>query len=157
MTTIEAKGHTGQIIFDGQAVTIHRKGLLARGAVGKGQKHLPLEAIAAVQWKPAGAMVNGFIQFTVPGEMSTKNRHGHSTTDAAHDENSVVFTKKQMPEFEVLRDAIQSAKARRATGSVPAAGPSAADRIQQLAGLRDQGLITPYEYEAKRTELLSQL
>jgi len=30
-------------------------------------------------------------------------------------------------------------------------------QIQQLAGLRDQGLLTPEEFEAKKVELLSRL
>lgn len=40
-----------------------------------------------------------------------------------------------------------------ATKALPAA-PSVADRIRDLASLRDQGLITGEEYEAKRKELL---
>jgi hypothetical protein len=40
-----------------------------------------------------------------------------------------------------------------ATKALPSA-PSVADRIRDLASLRDQGLITAEEYEAKKTELL---
>ncbi|MGZ3586843.1 MAG: PH domain-containing protein [Candidatus Limnocylindrales bacterium] len=38
-----------------------------------------------------------------------------------------------------------------------AAVPEMADRLAELKGLRDQGLITPEEYEAKRTELLGRI
>jgi tetratricopeptide (TPR) repeat protein len=57
---VHAKGHNGQVHFDGVYVTITRKGFLARTSVGKGEKRIPLTAISAVQWKPPGALVNGF-------------------------------------------------------------------------------------------------
>lgn len=38
-----------------------------------------------------------------------------------------------------------------------AASPSIAEQIQQLAALRDQGHITPAEFEAKKAELLSRM
>ncbi len=63
----QAHGHNGQVQFDGQYVTIARKGFLARATVGKGEKRIPLTAITSVQWKPAGALVNGFIQFETAG------------------------------------------------------------------------------------------
>jgi uncharacterized membrane protein YdbT with pleckstrin-like domain len=39
----------------------------------------------------------------------------------------------------------------------PAATPNVAEQIQQLAMLRDQGHITPAEYEAKKAELLGRM
>ncbi|HMJ80385.1 MAG TPA: PH domain-containing protein [Candidatus Dormibacteraeota bacterium] len=45
-------------------------------------------------------------------------------------------------------------------GAAPPAAPSAATtatRLEELNALRDQGLITPAEYEAKRAELLQRL
>ena len=39
--------------------------------IGKGEKRIPISSIKAVQWKPAGPLVNGFIQFTVPGGLFT--------------------------------------------------------------------------------------
>jgi hypothetical protein len=64
---IEVKGHTGTIRFDGRMITIVRKGVLARTTVGKGEKQIPLAHVTAVQFKPAGLMVNGYIAFTVGG------------------------------------------------------------------------------------------
>jgi hypothetical protein len=87
--------------------SIVRKGFLARASVGKGEKRIPLASIAAIQWKPAGALVNGYIEFTVPGGRENKSRMGHATTDAAHNENAVVFTKSQMPAFADLRTVIE--------------------------------------------------
>ena len=43
----------------------------------------------------------------------------------------------------------------------PAAAPSAADQLtttlESLAALRDKGLITPEEYEAKKRDLLERM
>jgi Domain of unknown function (DUF4429)/Protein of unknown function (DUF2510)/Short C-terminal domain len=151
------KGHTGQISFDGTWVTIHRKGGLARMSVGKGEKRLPVSSITAVQWKPAGAMVNGFIQFTVPGDNESRSRMGSQTTDAARDENSVVFAKKQMPDFEVLRASIEKAIATPATAVSAAAPPDALEQLRKLAELRDAGIVSPAEFDAKKTEILSRM
>ncbi len=155
---IEARGHNGHVAFDGDYVHIQRKGFLARATAGKGDKRIPITSITAVQWKPAGAFVNGFLQFTIPGGTEGRSRPGASTVDASKDENSVIFTRKQQPAFEALRATVEDAVvASLQTAGPVAAAPSIPEQIQQLAGLRDQGLITPDEYEAKKAELLARL
>jgi uncharacterized membrane protein YdbT with pleckstrin-like domain len=42
-------------------------------------------------------------------------------------------------------------------GAAPATAPDIADQIEKLASLRDQGHITPAEYEAKKAELLDRM
>jgi hypothetical protein len=69
----------------------------------------------------------------------------------------VQFTKAQMPAFAWLRDAIDAARSQPAAAVAQATGPTVAERLQQLVYLRDQGLISTDEYEAKRVELLGQL
>lgn len=155
MTTITAKGRNGTLHFDGQFVTIARSGFLARGTIGKGEKRIPVSSIAAVQWKPAGAMANGFIQLTLPGGNEKQSRFGHQTADAVTDENSVVFTRKQMPDFEVVRNALESAIANRSASA--AAAPDLTAQLAQLAALRDQGVLTDAEFDAKKTDLLARI
>src|SRR5437763_15899124 len=99
---IEVKGHNGQVRFDGQYVTITRRGFLARSSVGKGEKRLHISQITAVQWKPAGLACSGFIQFTVPGGTERRSACGSQTKSAAPDENSVVFTTRRRPASEQL-------------------------------------------------------
>lgn len=157
---MEAHGHNGQVRFDGQFVTITRQGFLARASVGKGEKHIPITSIAAVQWKPAGPLVNGYIQFTAGGQES-RAAFGRQTTDAARDENSVVFTRKQMPQFEQLRAAVQHALAARVQGTPPppAQPPmqqqaSPQERMAQLQGLHQARMISDAEFEQRRQEIL---
>lgn len=155
---IEASGQGGQVQFDGQHVTIARKGFLARATVGKGEKRLHIAQISGIQWKPAGPFVNGFIQFSVPGGNERRSAFGSQTATAAKDENSVVFTKKQQPNFEKLRAALDQAIAgqhapQSATGTTPV---SVAEELAKLAALREQGILSPAEFEQQKARLLGQ-
>lgn len=85
-----AVGAGGYAAFDGDFVTLQHVGL-GRGVVGKGVKRIPLSSVTAVQIKPAGALVNGFIQFTIPGGNERRSGFGAQTRDAAGDENSIIF------------------------------------------------------------------
>jgi hypothetical protein len=104
-----AEGYRGgKVTFDGRFVEISKRGLAAFVSAS-GSKRFPVRAITAVQLKPAGALSNGFIQFTIPGGNKNTARFGQQTRGAAADENSVVFTKKQQPAFEALRAEIERA------------------------------------------------
>lgn len=107
--TITAKGYLGaQITFDGRTVEIARKGLAALSG-GSGSKRIPVRAITAVQLKPAGVLTNGFIQFTIAGGNEVRAQWGRQTFDAAGDENSVIFRRKDTAQFEELRAAVEDA------------------------------------------------
>ncbi|MFK4801696.1 DUF4429 domain-containing protein [Streptomyces sp. MPA0124] len=152
---IEVKGHNGQIVFDGQYVTITRRGFLARTTVGKGEKRIHISQISSVQWKPAGPFVNGFIAFSAAGGNERRSRFGSQTASAVNDENSVIFTTRQKTAFEELRKHVEAAIAAHHTGN-PTAAPttSVADEISKLATLRDQGAITDAEYQQQKQRLL---
>ncbi|WP_406227410.1 DUF4429 domain-containing protein [Streptomyces anthocyanicus] len=152
---IEVKGHNGQIVFDGQYVTITRKGILGRMSVGKGEKRIHISQISSVQWKPAGPFVNGFIAFSAAGGNERRSKFGSQTSSAVHDENSVLFTTRQKAAFEELRKHVEAAIAAHHTGN-PTAVPSAsvADEISKLAALRDQGAITEAEFQQQKQRLI---
>lgn len=152
---IEVKGHNGQITFDGQYVTITRRGILGRTSVGKGEKRIHISQISSVQWKPAGPFVNGFIAFSAAGGNERRSRFGSQTASAVNDENSVIFTTRQKTAFEELRKHVEAAIAAHHSGT-PAASPpaSVADEIAKLAALRDQGAITETEYQQQKQRLL---
>lgn len=120
-----AKGHSGTVTFDGQFVTITREGLLARATHGKGEKKIPIRSISAVQWKEPGALVNGFIQFTILGGTEVTARHGNRTISAGNDENSVVITKPQAAAMRAVKDEIEAALAGPVMATTPAGPPAA--------------------------------
>ncbi|GLW73635.1 hypothetical protein Kpho02_59340 [Kitasatospora phosalacinea] len=148
---IEAKGHNGQVTFDGEYVTITRKGFLARTSVGKGEKRIHISQIAAVQWKPPGKLVNGFIQFTVPGGIERRSGFGNQTNSAIHDENSVIVMKNQAAAFEELREAVDEAIARQHR---PLPTDSLADELTKLQQLAESGALSAQEYESAKARIL---
>lgn len=153
---IEAKGLYGATVtFDGTTVAITRKGFNATVVgPGAGEKRIPLRMISAIQFKASG--LSWYIQFSFSGESTSSRRQ--SMSDLRKDENTVEFGPKERQAFEALRDAIEAARAQEhAPAPVAAAGPTVAERIQQLAGLHDQGLISDAEFEAKRAQLLAEL
>lgn len=111
-----------------------------------------------MQWKPAGGTVNGSISFAVGGGNEARSRFGSQPLDASRGENSVVITKKQMPDFERLRTAVEHALAQR-HGPAPAApaAPDVIGQIRQLGRPRDAGVLTDEEFEAKKAVLLGRL
>lgn len=67
-----------------------------------GTKTIFLRQLTALQFKEAGKVTNGYIQFIFPGSSESKG----GLFDATKDENTVIFSKEQQPEFEKLRDHI---------------------------------------------------
>lgn len=152
---LSAKGTNGTIHFDGQTITIERKGLSARMLVGGGEKRIPVASVTAVQWRKAG-FTTGFIQFTLAGGVERRSRPGHTGGDAQHDENSVTFHSRQQADFEPIRAAIDEAIAQRHAPqpAAPAAGGSIADELAKLAALRDQGIISDRDFETGKARIL---
>jgi len=149
---MQVKGHNGTISLDGTFVTIARTGFLARATIGKGEKRIPVGQISAVQFKRAGWAMNGFIQFTVAGGVERRSQFGSQTNSASHDENSVIFTRSQQPEFEQLRDAVEAAMV--APAPSVAAAPDVVDQLRRLAELRDAGVVNSEEFETAKVRLL---
>jgi hypothetical protein len=86
-----------------------------------------------------------------------KNMMGHHITLTVAGNRSQMRWIKSGGAQELV-EVIQERIGRATAASAPA--PVAVDipaQIQQLAGLRDQGLLTPEEFEAKKVELLSRL
>ncbi|MEH0110633.1 DUF4429 domain-containing protein [Tersicoccus sp. MR15.9] len=155
---IMVKGYTGAIEFDGTFITIHRTGMRARLTVGKGDKRIPISALQGTQWRPAGGLTNGFLQLVISGSSETKSQFGSQAMSAVNDENSVMFTRKQEAEFAHLRQVLDQALAARIAGhGAQPAQPDVTDQLAKLAQLRDSGVVTPEEFEAKKTELLGRL
>jgi hypothetical protein len=148
---MEATGLLGTVTFDGAFVTIRRKGMRALINGSTGEKRLPIGSITGVQWKAPAGVADGFLQFTIPGGNEAR---GVGAGSAYRDENSMPFNRTQLPSFETMRDAIEQAISSRMPPGAP--GPvSVADEIQKFAQLRDNGVISPEEFEAKKAQLLN--
>lgn len=129
-------------------IVISRSGL---GGGSRGDKHIPLSSITSVQIKKPG-LTAGYIRFGILGAIE-----GGRGWSPRSDENCVVFSVHKTGQFSAVRDLIEKLKTR-ATASAQAADQpqqqSIADQIRELSKLKDDGLITEAEFEAKKKSLL---
>ncbi len=90
------------------------------------------------------------------GGIEKRSAFGKQTIDAAGDENSVIVDRKQASAFLALKEAVEAAITQGRSEAHPQA-PDPIDRLRKLGELRDAGLLTPEEFEAKKADLLSRM
>jgi len=133
-------------------VSITPKGLLGFLNKGlQGTKEIPFVSIVAVQFKEAGTVFSGYLQFTILGG----NESIGGLVAAAQDENTFIFahTRNNAMAAEI-KDYIDVAirKARPPQGSPHAT--SLSDELQKLAALRASGILTDDEFQAAKRKLI---
>lgn len=147
---MELKGTNGQLELYEDVVIIKRNGLIAMLSQGimKGDKTIYLNQITAVQFKEAGLITGGYIQFTLPG--------GNENTGGliGNDENTVCFEKKDNElglkmKLEIERLIQNSSKIN--TTNYRINNP---DDIRKYKELLDDGIITQEEFDKKKSEIL---
>lgn len=144
----EAKGKNGQLELTEKSVCIRRKGVLGFLTQGfKGDKEILISQVSSIQFKRAGAFVNGYIQFAFVGGQEAKG----GAWQAASDENTVMFTTGQQPAFERFKGELQKRMDAVRSGGNQSSG---LDEIEKLASLRDREIISQEEFEAKKRQLL---
>jgi hypothetical protein len=154
---VYAKGHNGQVTFDGQFITITRDGYVARSRVGTGAKRIAVAQVTAVQWRSAAGLALGYIQFTMPGRLETRQRLLSRRQDPNRDENSITFYTWDQPPFEALRASIESALLPTPVAPIAPASPvlDSLDELRKLAELRDAGILTPAEFDEQKALVLA--
>lgn len=101
---MEAKGLNGSLILGKGFIEIVRKGFMAFATQGlKGNKKIAIKQISAVQFKPAGAFTNGYMQFSFIGGKENKG----GIFMATQDENTIMFKKKQQLAFEKIKEELE--------------------------------------------------
>lgn len=122
-------------------------GFLNKGL--KGTKTIPYTSISAVQFREPGMLVNGYIQFTLPG--GNESRKG--VMGATQDENTVMLAKHKNPDAVKIKDYIE-AQIKAANSPKNSVTPSLSDQLAQLSQLRNQGVLTEAEFLAAKAKLL---
>jgi hypothetical protein len=145
----EYKGYSGTIILTDTGVIIKRgaKGFLLGGGMLRGDKTIPYSSIVAVQLKKAG-MTAGYLQLTLQGGSEAKSGLMQSTTD----ENTVNFHSRKNKDFIEAKQRIEE-KISQVSGQ-PQQASSDADELEKLASLKEKGIITQAEFEAKKKQIL---
>ena len=137
---MELTGVNDQLEVYDEKVIIRRKNTKAKYS---GDKTIYLNQITGVEFKKAGLVLAGYIQFTLPGSISSK----HGISDAVHNENSVVFNKKYNDVAEEIKSKIETLIQNQSKSSDP-------DLLRKYKQLFDEGIITKEEFGAKKKEIL---
>jgi hypothetical protein len=141
----EFKGHNATLIVTPQKIIIKYKKLIGSG---KGEKEIRIKSLTGIQLKKPGLLTNGYIQFMYSGGKESKSK---SVFDAAKDENTIMITAKQYDDFVKAKQLIEEYQNRTEGGS---ASVSVADELKKFAELKEMGVITEEEFEAKKKQLL---
>jgi uncharacterized membrane protein YdbT with pleckstrin-like domain len=134
-------------------VVTSRRVVFRTGVVSKKGVEIPLSRINNINFSQG--VVERMIG-TGDLEIESAGRDGQSVFDnVRHPDGVQQEIYRMMEEDERTRTSRMSGGAASAPTVAPAA--SVPDQIEQLARLRDQGAITPQEYEAKKAELLKRM
>jgi hypothetical protein len=147
----EYKGYNGNLILTDTGVVIKRgvKGFLLGGGMLRGDKTIPYSSIVAVQLKKAG-MTAGYIQLTLKGGSEAKSGLFESTTD----ENSINFHSAfGGNNNELFSEAKKVIEERINAANSPAKNSGISD-LEKLAELKEKGIITQEEFNAKKKSIL---
>lgn len=147
----EYKGYNGTLILTDTGVIIKRgaKGFFFGGGMLRGDKTIPYSSIVAVQLKKAG-MTAGYIQLTLKGGSEAKSGLFQSTTD----ENSINFHSGfGGKNNELFSEAKKMIEERINAVNSPAKN-SGLDDLEKLAALKEKGIISEEEFQAKKKQLL---
>jgi hypothetical protein len=132
-------------------VTITPRGILGFLNKGiKGTKEIPFVSIVAVQFKEAGAVFSGYLQFTIPG--GNESRGGIFA--ATKDENTFMFIRTNNALAKEIKEYIDSAIRQSRTSQPIAPTRSLSDEIQALARLKEKGVLSEEEFQAAKKRLI---
>jgi hypothetical protein len=146
---IIAHGTNGAVELIEDKVIITRNSKLAFFTHGmSGEKEILVSRISSIQLKKPSMITAGYIQFAFMGGQEAKG----GIVNAVKDENTVMFKKDTFSQFEQVKKAIEEKMSQPATSNKPVT--SSLDEIEKLAGLKEKGIITEEEFQAKKTQLL---
>jgi len=147
---LELKGVNGQIQLYEDRIIITRKGLMSKLALGlfKGEKTIYLNDITGIEFRLGSNLLNGYIQFTVPGGIESVR----GVVDGSSDENTVMFYKKENDTAIQLKETIEKLKSKSKNQSNTTF--SIADEIKKFKELLDEGVITKEEYLSMKKQLI---
>ena len=133
-------------------VTITPKGVLGFLNKGiKGTKEIPFRSIVAVQFKEAGAVFSGYLQFTIPGGNESKG----GIFAATKDENTFMFAHaKNNALAKEIKEYIDEAIRRSQAPRTAAPTTNLSDELQKLAQLKDEGVLSEDEFQAVKKKLI---
>ena len=107
-------------------------------------------ALPIFEMKEPSMVMAGYIQFIFSGG---KEAGGRSRIDAAKNENTVMFRKKDLKKFLECK-ALVERYIEQAQNNSPVKTLSSADELAKWLALKDAGAITEEEFQAKKRQIL---
>lgn len=143
------EGRSGTLILTETGVCIKRCGGVL-SSHGAGEKNIPYRSITAVQFKRVGLTV-GFVQFTLKGGVEAKG----GAFEAVKDENTITFgTEEKTREFERAKSIIEQRIIEADNANLTSNNTNDLDHLEKLASLKEKGIISEEEFQAKKKQIL---
>lgn len=154
---MELKGGVGKIleVYEDRCVLVSQKNIRSfmSGNILNGNKEFYYSDLTSVQFKPASAIVNGYIQIEYPGSHS-----GGQGLSNFGSENSFAFQKMTISNDEVekavnyIKEKIRESKTTNSTTIIQQKTP--AEELKGFKELLDMGAISQEEFDAKKKQIL---
>ncbi len=150
---LQLNGYNGQLYVYEDKLIIERKGFLGMISNGlSGRKTIPMSTIQNIQFKEAGSLFNGYIQFGILGGIEKQN----GLSGAVNDENSIIFLESGNAKALEIKDYIEKAILSRGNAVNPSTANNlfVADEIMKLKQLLDMEVLTQDEFNMQKKRLL---
>ena len=146
------KGVSEELAVFEDKVTITPKGAMGFLVKGlKGTKTIPFYSISAIQFKEAGAVFSGYIQFSIPGGNESKG----GVFAAASDENTFMFAGRENNAAALkIKEFIETGIRKLRGPQTNSDTTSLSDELQKLARLREQGILSDDEFQSAKRRLI---
>ncbi|WP_459194627.1 NINE protein [Halosimplex sp. J119] len=147
---MSATGANGKVTLYQDRLEISREdiGMIHKMQHGfKGDKDIPYESITSIQLRKPSSVTRGYIQFGQSGYSESDD----GLMDATSDENTVLFDKESLSEFEELRAKVRELK----NGDVEESTGSMDEAMEKLRNRYAEGEIDEEEFE-QRKDILQQ-
>jgi hypothetical protein len=147
-------GDNGSLTLKDSFVSIHRNSRNL-GATSVGNKNIPYRSITAVQFHKSEKIflgyTKGFLQLTIHGGREMQG----GIASAMFDENTVTFeTEEKNIEFAKAKEIIETRVQQPHNSASLPKSASSLDDLEKLAALKEKGIITEEEFQAKKKQIL---
>jgi Short C-terminal domain len=156
LARVKGADDTQCLVLTGQRALIIKVGFRAGQTGGGKVTSFDYRNITAVEVRTS-IMTGSFAIASGGVQGNERSYWGTSKSDAWHAPNAIPITKKQQPAFQQVANFIRERSRPSAQQEGDAAAPDIPDQIRKLADLRQQGILSDEEFEAKKSELLSRM
>ena len=151
-----AQGRNGQVHLFEDRVLITRQGVWSTITYGfRGDKEILISEITSIGWKEPG-WTTGYIHFEYVGGQAPVRTGVFADDSIANNENAVLFTQDHQKDFEQFRKLLEEKRAelRKPQQVVASVAASPMEELKKLAELKEMGIVSEEEFEAKKKQLL---